>query len=86
MLGAGLREVPASGGWMARLVLDGQAYDLPAGTDAAALRRRAADVMSGRAGNVGLDRITLAGGEILEVNWRVVGVVRVVENDPDGDG
>lgn len=68
---------------MARLLLDGQAYDLPAGTDAAVLRRRAADVMSGRAGATGLDRITLAGGRILEVNWRSVGVVQIVDDAPE---
>ncbi len=71
---------------MARLVLDDQTYDLPAGTDAAALRRRAADVMSGRTGNIGLDRVTLADGKELEVNWRSVGVVQVVDDDPDGTG
>ncbi|SNQ49385.1 conserved hypothetical protein [Frankia canadensis] len=68
---------------MVRLVLDGQAYDLPAGTDASTLRRRAADVMSGHAGNVGLDRIALADGSILEVNWRAVTIVQVLDTDRD---
>jgi hypothetical protein len=68
-----------------RLVLDGRAYDLPAGTDAAALRRRAEEVMSGRAGNVGLDRITLADGDVLAVNWRAVGTVRIVEAGSQDD-
>ncbi|MCM3884323.1 hypothetical protein [Frankia sp. R82] len=70
---------------MVRLLLDGQVFDLPAGTDPVALRRRASDVMSGAAGNAGLDRITLASGDILEVNWRTVGVVEVVEFEPDDD-
>ncbi|MCM3925065.1 hypothetical protein ND748_25790 [Frankia sp. AiPs1] len=66
-------------------MLDGRAYDLPAGTDAAALRRRAEGVMSGRAGNVGLDRITLADGDVLAVNWRAVGTVRIVEAGSEDD-
>jgi hypothetical protein len=66
---------------MVRLVLDGREYDLPPGTDAAALRRRAAEVMSGRAGNIGLDQITLADGGTLEVNWRVITIVQVLGTD-----
>lgn len=69
---------------MVRLVLDGRAYDLPAGTDAAALRRRAEAVMSGRAGNAGFDRMTLADGNVLAVNWRAVGTVRVIEAGSGG--
>ncbi|MCL9758889.1 hypothetical protein [Frankia sp. AiPa1] len=68
-----------------RLLLDGQQFDLPAGTDPVALRRRAGEVMSGEHGNTGLDRILLASGDVLEVNWRAIGVVEVIDVDPDDD-